>query len=276
MSANIVGSSIASGQKVLRKSQRSTEVDGLVVLTETYTIRTSDVGTIEPDRNTLHSAFSSATTKYTRMSVETTRVEPLDGDLSSLVVNYVGLDYSSGLPPAFITTSGQPGVGVFGADAIIVVKYINQDSLFDTLKGGNVGINLGGTNLTLPTKKLMPLSINSTPMPSNPRQREYRRSKNASEQLTAAQQAFNQFTQSNQSINTNVVYGPILRNFAPQYEWIYAGYVQTAISFQRRGLFNQIEEQFSEYFRASDIFYQSDGTINFTRVNAFSDVNFTF
>lgn len=276
MSSEIVGSAIASGQKVLRKSQRATEVDGLVTLTETYTIRTADIGTLEPDRNTLHSAFSSATTKYTRMAVETTRVEPLDGDLSSLIVNYVGLDFQTGLPPAFITTAGQPGVGVFGADAIVVVKYITQDSLFDTLKGGNVGINLGGTNLTLPTKKLMPSSINSTQMPPNPRQREYRRSKNQSEQLTAAQQSFDQFVKNNQTINTNVIYAPILRNFAPQYEWIYAGYVQTAISFQRRGLFNQIEEQFSEYFRASDIFYQADGTINFNRVNAFSDVNFTF
>lgn len=276
MSANIVGSAIASGQKVLRKSQRATEVDGLVTLTETYIIRTADIGTLEPDRNTLHSSFSSADSKYARMAVETTRVEPMDGDLSSLIVNYVGLDYASGLPPAFITTVGQPGVGVFGADAAVVVKYITQDSLFDTLKGGNVGINLGGTTLTLPTKRFMPSSINSTPMPPNPRQREYRRSRNAAEQIDSAQQAFNQYTQGNQSNNTNVVIGPILRNFLPVYEWLYAGYVQTAISFQRRGLFNQIEEQFTEYFRASDIFYQSDGTINLSRVNSFSDVNFTF
>jgi hypothetical protein len=276
MAANIVGSYMASGQKVLRKSQRSTEVDGLVTLTETYTIRTSDIATLEPDRNTLHSAFSSDIVKYTRMAVETTRVEPMDGDLSSLVVNYVGLDYISGLPPAFITTVGQPGVGVFGADAIVVVKYITQESLFDTLKGGNVGINLGGTNLTLPTKRLLPSSINSTLMPPNPRQREYRRSKTASEQITAAQEAFNRYNQNNQTNNIVNVSSPILRNFAAQYEWIYAGYVQTGISFQRRGLFNQIEEQFSEYFRASDIFYQTDGTINFSRVNSFSDINFTF
>lgn len=272
MGATLLGS-LASGGKVLRKSQRSTEVDGLVTLVETYTIRTQDIATIEPDRNTLHTTFSSATTKYARMAVETTRIDPLDGGLSQLIVTYVGLDYATGLPPAFITTVGQPGVGVFGADAAIVVKYITQDSLFDTLKGGNVGLNLGGTNLTLPTKRLMPTSINGTQMPPNPRAREYRRNKNQAEQVTAAQEAFNK--QYGQQTNVTVI-GPIISQFAPQHEWIYAGYVQSSVSFQRRGLFNQIEEQFTEYFRGTDIFYQTDGTINFGRVNAFSDVNYPF
>ena len=275
MSANIVGSAIASGQKVLRKSQRATEVDGLVTITETYIIRTADIGTLEPDRNTLHSAFSSATITYPRMSVETTRIEPMDGDLSSLVVNYVGLDYAAGLPPAFITTVGQPGVGVFGADAAIVVKYITQDSLFDTLKGSNITLSLGSSSLTLPTKKLLPTSINGTTMPPNPRQREYRRAKNQSEALESATQAFDSYLRANPVGPGSIIRPPII-NFPPQYEWIYAGYVQSAISFQRRGLFNQIEEQFTEYFRGSDIFYQSDGTINFSKVNAFSDVNIVF
>lgn len=275
MSSVIVGSAIASGQKVLRKSQRATEVDGLVTITETYTIRTADIGTLEPDRNTLHSAFSSATTTYQRMSVETTRIEPMDGDLSSLVVNYVGLDYATGLPPAFITTVGQPGVGVFGADAAIVVKYITADSLFDTLKGGNITLNLGSSNLTLPTKRLLPASINGTAMPPNPRQREYRRAKNSSEVTDAATQAIDAYYKLNPVGPSSIIRPPVIF-FPPQNEWIYAGYVQSAISFQRRGLFNQIEEQFTEYFRGSDVFYQSDGTINFSRVNSFSDVNFVF
>lgn len=271
MGAILLGS-LASGGKVLRKSQRSTEVDGLVTLSETYTIRTQDIASIEPDRNTLHSAFSSASIKYTRMAVETTRVDQLDGGLSQLTVNYVGLDYASGLPPAFITTVGQPGVGVFGADAAIVVKYITQDSLYDTLKGGNIQLQLGKTNLTLPTKRLMPTSINNTQLPPNPRAREYRRSKNASEQYAAAIASY----EAQYGNQQNVVVGPLIINYAPQHEWIYAGYVQTGISFQRRGLFNQIEEQFTEYFKGTSIFYQSDGTINFGRVNSFSDVNYPF
>ena len=244
MSAIIIGSP-ASATKVLRKSQRSTEVDGLVTLTETYTIRRQDIESIEPGRNTAHSSFSTATNKYPRMQVETTRVEPIDGDLAELIVTYVGLDYASGLPPAYVTAVGQPGVGVFGADASVVVKYITQQSLFELLQGSSVNLNLGTINLTssgdrttttvstvarvaLPTKRLMPSSINGTGLPPNPRAREYRA----------------------------VLIGS---NFT---EWVYAGYVQTGISFERRGVFNRIEEQFTEYFQGSDGYYLSDGRID--------------
>lgn len=261
MGAILHGTLASLGNKVLRKSQRATEVDGLVTLTETYTIRTADIASIEPDKGTLHSAFSSSATKYTRMSVETTRVEPLDGSLSSLVVNYVGLDYASGLPPAFVTAVGQPGVGVFGADAAIVVKYVTDQSLFDLLKGGNIQLQLGNSNIVLPTKRLMPTSINGTLLPPNPRQREYRRSPNeyavgivssGGETLSRVGTGFSQWG--------------TINNFPPRYEWIYAGYVQSAISFERRGQFNQIEEQFTEYINAVDFFYTEDGIINYSKL----------
>ena len=240
----VLNGSIASGGKVLRKSQRSTEVDGLVTLTETYTIRRQDIGSIEPDRNTTYNTFTGLTT-FPRMSVETTRVEPIDGDLAELIVTYVGLDYASGLPPAYVTAVGQPGVGVFGADASVVVKYITQQSVFELLQGSSVNLNLGTINLTsssaqgtstvsgvarvaLPTKRLMPSSINGTGLPPNPRAREYR----------------------------GVLFGSTFT------EWVYAGYVQTGISFERRGTFNRIEEQFTEYFQGSDGYYLADGRIN--------------
>ena len=243
MGAIILGS-LVSGGKVLRRSQRSTEVDGLVTITETYTIRRQDIESIEPARNTSYNAFT-GTTKFPRMSVETTRVEPIDGDLAQLIVTYVGLDYSSGLPPAYVTAVGQPGVGVFGADASVVVKYITQQSVFELLQGSSVNLNLGTINLTssgdrttttvstvarvaLPTKRLMPSSINGTGLPPNPRAREYRA----------------------------VLIGS---NFT---EWVYAGYVQTGISFERRGVFNRIEEQFTEYFQGSDSYYLTDGRID--------------
>jgi hypothetical protein len=273
MGAVLLGS-LANGGKVLRKAQRSTEVDGLVTITETYTIRRQDIGSIEPDRNTTYNTFTGLTT-FPRMSVETTRVEPLDGGLAQLVVTYVGLDYASGLPPAYITAVGQPGVGVYGADAAIVVKYITQDSLFDTLKGGNISLNLGGTSLTLPTKRLMPTSINGVALPPNPKGREYRRSKNAAEAQAAANVFFESYIKANPVGIGGIALPPIV-SYAPLHEWIYAGYVQSGISFQRRGLFNQIEEQFTEYFRGTDIFYQTDGTINFAKVNSFSDVNYSF
>jgi len=268
MAVSIVNTVLNAGGKVLRKASRSTSVDGLVTLVENYTIRLADIGSLEPDTGITHSAFSTASTKYTRMLVETTAVNPLDGDLADLSVTYVGLDYTSGLPKAYITAVGQPGVGVFGADAAIVVKYITQDSLFDTLKGGNISLNLGGTSLTLPTKRLLPTSINGTTMPPNPRQREYRRGKTPAE---ATAQNYENFLKSG-----GTFYQPAFVVFTPGIEWIYAGYVQSGISFQRRGLFNQIEEQFTEYFRGTDTFYQSDGTINISAVNGFSDKNYSF
>ena len=262
MSALIVGASLASGQKVLRKSQSSSEVDGLVTITETYAIRTEDAGSLEPDRNTSHSSFSTASVKYARMLVETTRVEPMDGGIANLIVNYVGLDYASGLPPAYITVVGQPGVGVFGADASVVVKYISQDSLFDALKGSVLSLSLGGSNLILPTKRLMPATINGTAMPPNPRQREYRRNAVAG------------FERSGLS-----AYFPsgFLARYGPSIEWLYAGYVQTGISFARRGLFNQVEEQFTEYFKGTDNFYTSDGLVKIANVQSFNQgYNFPF
>ena len=243
MGAIILGS-LANGGKVLRRSQRSTEVDGLVTITETYTIRRQDIESIEPARNTSYNAFT-GTTKFPRMSVETTRVDPIDGNLAQLIVTYVGLDYASGLPPAYVTAVGQPGVGVFGADASVVVRYITQQSVFELLQGSSVNLNLGTINLTssgdrttttvstvarvaLPTKRLMPSSSNGTALPPSRRAREYRAVRLGS-------------------------------NFT---EWVYAGYVQTGISFEGRGVFNRIEEQFTEYFQGSDSYYLTDGRID--------------
>jgi hypothetical protein len=181
----------------------------------------------------------------------------MDGGVSNLIVNYVGLDYASGLPPAYITVVGQPGVGVFGADASVVVKYISQDSLFNALKGSTLNLSIGGSNLILPTKRLMPATINGTAMPPNPRQREYRKN------LVAEFVSDGSFSES---------YLPFLSNFGPSREWLYAGYVQTGISFARRGLFNQIEEQFTEFFRGTDNFYTSDGLVNIRIVEGFPNM----
>lgn len=247
----VLNGSIASGGKVLRKSQRSTEVDGLVTLTETYTIRRQDIESIEPDRNTTYNTFTGLTT-FPRMSVETTRVEPIDGDLAELIVTYVGLDYASGLPPAYVTAVGQPGVGVFGADASVVARYITQQPVFDLLKGASITLDFSGSisnrttisaSLTLPSKRFIPASINGTAMPPNPRAREYR---------------------------------PFLSHFGVFREWLYAGYVQSSISFQRRGSFNQIEEQFTEFFTGSPDMFTASGAINLAQVNGTPGSGFFF
>jgi hypothetical protein len=265
MAAVIINTALNAGQKILRKQQRSTEVDGLVTLVETYTIRTADLATLEPDRNTTHTAYSTSSVKYSRMLVETTVINPLDGDLSELQVTYVGLDYASGLPPAYITTVGQAGAGVFGADASIVVRYLSDGSLFDTLKGGQITLNLGASQLSLPTKRFLPSSINGTAMPPNPRAKEYRRTLNFAETVAALP-----LPKPGTFFSGSVIQWPALR------EWIYAGYVQTGISFKRRGLFNQIEEQFTEYFRGSDDFFTNDGAVNLSAINGLSGKSFNF
>ena len=220
-------------------------MDGLVTITETYTIRRQDIESIEPARNTSYNAFT-GTTKFPRMSVETTRVDPIDGNLAQLIVTYVGLDYASGLPPAYVTAAGQPGAGVFGADASVVARYITQQPVFDLLKGASITLNFSGggitSNLTLPSKRFIPASINGTAMPPNPRAREYRA----------------------------VLSGGSLR------EWLYAGYVQTSISFERRGGFNQIEEQFTEFFTGSSDMFTASGAINLAQVNGTPSSGFFF
>jgi hypothetical protein len=235
---------LQAGAKFFGRSQRSTEVDGLVTITETYTIRRQDIESIEPARNTSYNAFT-GTTKFPRMSVETTRVDPIDGNLAQLIVTYVGLDYASGLPPAYVTAVGQPGAGVFGADASVVVRYITQQPVFDLLKGSSIQLDFSifafRAQLTLPTKRFMPASINGTAMPANPRAREYRAG-----------------------------------GFAVLQEWLYAGYVQTSISFARRGAFNQIEEQFTEFFTGSSDMFTQDGAVNLAQVNSLRSLGFFF
>lgn len=269
MGAVIVGKP-ASGEKVLRSSVSTTGVDGLVTLTEVYIIRRADIGTLEPDRNESFVSVSTSGLGYSRMLVETTRVDPMDGNLATLSITYVGLTTNSGLPPAYVTAVGQPGVGIFGADASVVVKYLTDDSLYNVLRGGNVAISLGKSTLTIPTKRLMPSSINGTALPPNPRGREYRRSKTYNEAVAAAATQFAQQYKSGQQ------FGGLSAGFWPSYEWLYAGYVQSGISFQRRGAFNQIEEQFTEYFRGSDYFYTADGVPDIPKINSFSDVNYSF
>jgi hypothetical protein len=59
-------------------------------------------------------------------------------------------------------------------------------------------------------------------------------------------------------------------------EWLYCGYVQTSISFQRRGSFNQIEEQFTESFVGSSGMFTASGTIDLQAVNSLASSGFFF
>jgi hypothetical protein len=89
MAATFVGTAINS--KVLRSTSQNIETNGLVTLEETYTVKTSSAQSIIPRTDTSHSSFSSATTKYANMLVESSSLKEELGGLSTFVVNYAGL-----------------------------------------------------------------------------------------------------------------------------------------------------------------------------------------
>jgi hypothetical protein len=95
MAATFVGTSLNA--KILRSTSQNTETNGLVTLEETYTIKTSLAQSVIPRPDTRHSSFSSATTKYSTMFVETTSLKEELGGISTLTVQYSGL-LSKSLP----------------------------------------------------------------------------------------------------------------------------------------------------------------------------------
>jgi hypothetical protein len=274
MSATLIGSVKNANAKELRKVVSNVEIDGLVLITENYTIRRADEDyfRVATARGVTHQSFSSNHT-YPRMQIETSRIDPLDGDYSNLVVNYAGLTTASGLPPAYVTAIGQIGAGVFGSDTAIVAKYLSAASIYSIVQGGTIALNLNSSNLAIPSKRIMPASINGTTLPANPRGREYRRTKTTGE-LTADALAWraDYMSKNLPAAGGNYWFGPITINYTPQVEWLYAGYVQSAVTIDQRGAFLQIEEQFTEYFSGSDQFYTANGVPNINRILQFGPV----
>lgn len=88
--------------KVLRGSEYSKEINGLETLVETYTIRTENLLALQPARNVLHTTFSTATTKYQRMAVETVSFRETPGGFTEMSVSFVGLTSSSAMPAPVI------------------------------------------------------------------------------------------------------------------------------------------------------------------------------
>ena len=170
MAARIISRPSGITDKVLRRSDYAKEMVGLETLTETYTILTSARLSIQPSRNTLHSTFSSASTKFPRMAVETLAFKELDGDITEMTVTYVGLTSSTGLPPAIVQIIPSTGAGVFGPPVVIQAQYITDLQENQLLAGRTSSasdpLGMGPLNNLL----LMPRFINGTEMPNNPRE----------------------------------------------------------------------------------------------------------
>ena len=168
MSAVIVGSP-SSGSKVLRRADFSTERNGLETLNEIYTVRTADRRTLQPNFGTLHSAYSTASTKFARMAVENFSFREQDGDLTEINVTYVGLTSSSGLPPAIVRLIPTPGAGIFGPNMVIEAEFLTDKSETDFSANGAGGLT-GPAGLFSAAVIFMPDTINGTKMPANPRE----------------------------------------------------------------------------------------------------------
>ena len=172
MASLVIGSAIST--KVLQRQNFSKEPNGLETIIEAYAIQTANRDTVVPEKNTLHSAFSSSAKKYTRMVVESVTTEEQDGGITQMLVTFVGLTTSTGLPPPIVRLIPTAGEGVYGPPLVIEAEYVTDVSETEFM-AGQLAQNNGLQQATLfnPTIK-MPESINGTAMPRDPRSAFYK------------------------------------------------------------------------------------------------------
>ena len=167
MATTIIGSAIDT--KALKRQNFNKEINGLETLIEAYAIKTSNRTSVVPAKDTTHTAFSSASTKYSRMVVESVATEEEDGGITSMLVTFVGLTSSTGLPPAIVRLLPTAGEGVYGPPLVIEVEYVTDVTETQFLAGqlaqNNGLVPVSGFNTTIK----MPASINGVVMPSDPR-----------------------------------------------------------------------------------------------------------
>jgi len=167
MASLVIGSAIST--KVLQRQNFSKEPNGLETIIEAYAIQTANRDTVVPEKDTLHSAFSSSAKKYTRMAVQSVATEEQDGGITQMLVTYVGLTTLTGLPPPVIRLIPTAGEGVYGPPLVIEAEYMTDVSETDFMAGQLAQNNgLQQVGLFTPTIK-MPESINGTAMPRDPR-----------------------------------------------------------------------------------------------------------
>jgi hypothetical protein len=171
MSFSIVGSSLNSSTtaKVLQRQNFNKEPNGLETIIESYAIATANRDTIVPEKNTLHSAFSSSTKKYSRMVVESVTTEEQDGGITQMLVTFVGLTTSTGLPPAIVRLIPTAGEGVYGPPLVIEAEYVTDVNETEFI-AGQLTVDSGLAKLGVFSQQIkMPAVINGTTMPRDPR-----------------------------------------------------------------------------------------------------------
>lgn len=173
MAAIIIGSPSATlsaaNAKVLRRQEYQKDLNGLESLSETYIIRTENRISIAPAKDTKHSDFSTATLKFSRMASETISFTELDGDLTEMSINFVGLTSSSGLPPAIVRIVPISGAGIYGPSIHIEVEYVSDSSETQLMNGIFSSTQVSVQNPLNSFSRKMPSSINGTSLPADPR-----------------------------------------------------------------------------------------------------------
>jgi len=174
MSAVIIGSPL-SGAKVLNKQSYQRESNGLETIIETYLVRSVDRISLAPAKDTPHTSFSTATSKYSRMWVESINSEEQSGSISAMDVTYVGLTSSTGLPKPIVRMIPTTGAGLYGPPLTVEIEFVTDANEQQISTGGltsdyAVPEDLLETNVN-PSKirTLMPPSLNGTTLPSSPR-----------------------------------------------------------------------------------------------------------
>lgn len=172
MASEIIGSSIDS--KVLQRQNFNKEPNGLETIIEAYAIKTANRDTVIPEKNTLHSTFSSSSKKYSRMVVESVVTEEQDGGITQMLVTFVGLTTSTGLPPPIVRLIPTAGEGVYGPPLVIEAEYVTDVSETQFM-AGQLAQNNGALAAPLwKTVIKMPEFINGYAMPKDPAQAFFR------------------------------------------------------------------------------------------------------
>ena len=169
MASLVIGSAI--GSKVLQRQNFNKEPNGLETIIEAYAIQTANRDAVVPEKNTLHSAFSSSAKKYTRMVVESVATEEQDGGITQMLVTFVGLTTLTGLPPAIVRLIPTADAGIYGPPLTVEAEFLTDVSESQFIKGNinaTAEIKLG--NISFGQVNQMPPFINGTKMPDNPRQ----------------------------------------------------------------------------------------------------------
>jgi hypothetical protein len=166
MASLVIGSAIDS--KVLQRQNFNKEPNGLETIIEAYAIQTANRDAVIPEKNTPHYVFSSSTKKYSRMVVESVATEEQDGGITQMLVTFVGLTTSTGLPPPIVRLIPTAGEGVYGPPLVIEAEYVTDVSETQFM-AGQLSQNNGAIAAPLWQRVIkMPQFINGYAMPQDP------------------------------------------------------------------------------------------------------------